>query len=301
MLAQTYKNIEIILVNDGSKDNSLEIIRELEKNYPDIIKVFTGENNGKEAARNLGIENAEGEYLTFLDSDDWLDNDYIEKLHAAAIKSEVVVSGYKRYSNNYELLYESVPQEDKWSMFRYCATAGKMYSAEFINKNQLRYKKFNLAEDAYFCINAYALTNKVCVLPYAGYCYYENFSSITNSKKYDKNDSLVPVLKELDYVISQNCNIDKELLAYYYIKTLVFDVLLHKDYVDCRYITREFKENVVWYKSVLSKMDLKFKFHFQRGERSNVNLIVNTFIAAYKLHCVAILMWLLKKVKLKLM
>lgn len=263
--------------------------------------MFTGENKGKEAARNLGIENAEGEYLTFLDSDDWLNNDYIETLHAAVQNNDVVVSGYKRYSNNYEFLYDSIPENEKWSMFRYSATAGKMYSAEFINKNQLRYKKFNLAEDAYFCINAYALTDKVCVLPYAGYCYYENLSSITNSKKYDENDSLVPVLKELDNVIPQNSNIDKELLAYYYIKALAFDVLLHKDYVDFKYLTREFKENVLWYKSVLAKMNLKFKLHFQKGERTNVNLIVNAFIAAYKLHCVAILMWLLKKIKLKLM
>ena len=303
VLTQTYENIELILVNDGSKDNSLGVLKHLESCYPDIIKVFSQENKGKEAARNFGIDNAAGKYLTFLDSDDWIDEDYIEVLYAAAQNSDIVVSGYKRYSNDYIFQYASVPTENEWAKFKYCSTAGKMYSAEFVNKNHLRYKKFNFGEDAYFSVYAYSLTNRVSVVPYAGYCNYENILSVTNIQKYDEKNLMSIVIKDLDNAISGTNpgNIDKKLLSYFYIKTLVLDTFLHKDYVDCKYLTNEFKENVSWYKSVLTKMNLKFKLRFQKGENGKVNFIVNVFIAAYKLHCVAILMWLLKKVKLKLM
>ena len=75
---QTYKNIEIIVVNDGSKDSTLEILNELAKEYNNLI-VLTQENHGIAYTRNRGIEFATGEYLMFMDNDDYLDKDYIEQ------------------------------------------------------------------------------------------------------------------------------------------------------------------------------------------------------------------------------
>ena len=77
IINQTYKNIEIILVNDGSKDNSRDICEEYEKNYENV-SLINQENGGLSAARNTGLKYVKGEAVTFVDSDDWLELDAIE-------------------------------------------------------------------------------------------------------------------------------------------------------------------------------------------------------------------------------
>lgn len=79
LIQQTYKNIEIILVDDGSTDNSLKICNEFKKN-DNRIKILSKENEGVSVTRNKGIDVATGEYITFLDSDDTLNSKYIEEL-----------------------------------------------------------------------------------------------------------------------------------------------------------------------------------------------------------------------------
>lgn len=79
VLEQTYRNLEVILINDGSTDHSLEIIQGLQKEHPDIIKVITQENQGQIAARNRGIGEAHGRYIAFLDSDDLWVPDKLEQ------------------------------------------------------------------------------------------------------------------------------------------------------------------------------------------------------------------------------
>ena len=76
VIDQEYKNIEIILVNDGSTDNSLEIAISY-KEKDKRIKVFSQENQGLSAARNMGLDKSHGEYITFIDSDDYVSKDYV--------------------------------------------------------------------------------------------------------------------------------------------------------------------------------------------------------------------------------
>ena len=78
ILAQTYRNFELILIDDGSPDNSGSICDEyMQKDKR--VKVFHQENQGVSSSRNLGIEQAQGEWITFIDSDDWVDADFLEK------------------------------------------------------------------------------------------------------------------------------------------------------------------------------------------------------------------------------
>lgn len=77
ILNQTYKNIEVIIIDDGSTDDSLKIIREYAKRNS-AIKYFTQNNSGQATARNKGIKYADGEYIMFVDSDDYVSNDFCE-------------------------------------------------------------------------------------------------------------------------------------------------------------------------------------------------------------------------------
>lgn len=97
LLKQTLKDIEIVCINDGSTDQSLKILEEYSKKYSQI-KVYSKENGGCGEARNMGIDKAEGEYIEFVDSDDILEQDAVEKMYKQAKKynSDLVVCGMHR-------------------------------------------------------------------------------------------------------------------------------------------------------------------------------------------------------------
>ena len=85
LINQTLKEIEIICVNDGSTDNSGKILKQYAKRYPQV-KVIEQQNLKQGAARNNGVKTATGEYIGYVDSDDWVDLDYFEKLYNTAKK-----------------------------------------------------------------------------------------------------------------------------------------------------------------------------------------------------------------------
>ena len=87
-LNQTYKNIEIVIGNDGSTDKSLEIIQKYQKQYPNIIRIINSDNHGLAWQRNNLIENSKGDYFTFLDTDDFLTAKAIEKLTKPIFKNQ---------------------------------------------------------------------------------------------------------------------------------------------------------------------------------------------------------------------
>ena len=85
---QTFQEIEVIIVNDGSTDGSLAVLKEYEANYPEMIHVYTTPNRGVSHARNYGIERAVGEYILFADSDDFLELNMCERLYEKASKDK---------------------------------------------------------------------------------------------------------------------------------------------------------------------------------------------------------------------
>lgn len=98
IMGQTYQNFECLLINDGSPDYSADICSEYV--FKDSrFRYFEKENGGVSSARNLGIEHSKGEYITFIDSDDWVDSDYLEILYNALIdeNADISVSTYKRF------------------------------------------------------------------------------------------------------------------------------------------------------------------------------------------------------------
>ena len=107
VINQTYKDLEIICINDGSLDNSLDILKEY-SNKDNRIIIIDKKNSGVSAARNDGIERSSGEYLFFIDSDDYIDNDFIEVFYNNAKKNDsdlVILSNFwnldKRVNKEY--------------------------------------------------------------------------------------------------------------------------------------------------------------------------------------------------------
>lgn len=179
VLNQTYKNIEIILVDDGSPDNCPQICDALAEKY-DCIKVVHKENGGLSSARNAGIENATGEYLYFLDSDDTIIDCAIADMVEIAENenSDVVLPNtyYKVYedSDKKELayhftedLFESDPRDYAIEILigkvRGHRSTAVLYRSKVILENNIRFPLGFIAEDFFFMMDLMSVASKLSV------------------------------------------------------------------------------------------------------------------------------------------
>ena len=194
VLNQTYTQIELILLNDGSKDKSIDIIRKYEKKDKRII-VIDKQNEGVAKTRNLGIQKATGDYLMFIDNDDYIDPDYVETYLTTALKekTDIVMGGYKRPNTNGKII-KNVKLKDgylqKEMIYKICAPWAKIYKRNYIIQNKIEFLDNNLGEDIYFNLQALMISNKVTTIHYDGYNWFYNDESVSNTtqKKFEKVD-----------------------------------------------------------------------------------------------------------------
>ena len=174
ILRQTLKEIEIICIDDGSQDNSLEVIKEYASKDNRII-VISQENKKQGAARNKGIEIAKGEYLAFIDSDDCVELDYFEKLYSLvkSYDADIVTTNilkHKKKYNKYNVLYKkeasATSLNDKINLCkdksqRFFNVVNKLYKKSLINDNNIRFAENCYFEDVMFSTKAIFCANKV--------------------------------------------------------------------------------------------------------------------------------------------
>lgn len=186
VLNQTFKDVEILLINDGSKDNSQSIIDEYQEKYPEIIRGYQKENGGLSSARNYALKLAKGEYITFLDSDDYLDNDYIEVLYNEAKKydSDMVCSGQRKVGESGEILAVlSYPLEkNPRTILRRLNISGKIYRKEYIERCNLQFAEGKTYEDDPFNLVMLFMSKNFRIVNYEGYNQLVREGSITSRK-----------------------------------------------------------------------------------------------------------------------
>lgn len=193
VIKQSFHNFEVIIINDGSTDSTQNIIDKYASSYPDIVRPYLQENRGQSAARNKGVEYANGKYTAFVDSDDILDKDYLLTLFNAAEKenAEIVVCGYKKFlSDTRKVIYSRNPVD--WDVefnngihhiFQY-SPWGKIFRTEFLKEHRFRFSEGEQLEDGPFGVMTHLVANKVVALDYFGYKYrvYEE-STMGNVRK----------------------------------------------------------------------------------------------------------------------
>lgn len=232
VINQSYSNIEIIAVNDGSKDNSLEILNEYQNKYPKLIKVIDKKNSGVASSRNEGLKNATGEYLTFIDNDDYITKDCIESYVNSIKDNDILVSGYVRMSYSNKILFKRKLSEGILTPYVQLASWGKLYRTSFIKNNNIVFLDSKIADDFYFNVKAYNLTNKIRINNQMNYywMYNDNSLSNTDSKKLNRVNDLLNVLKIIDKDVSFKNNSVKE---YFYFRSIVYYLLFSSK--GCRY------------------------------------------------------------------
>lgn len=188
--SQTLQDIEIICVNDCSTDDSFSIAQEYAKNDKRIKLIDLKENKGAAAARNIGIENAGGQYLGFVDSDDFIDQNFYEKLYERAVKTDAdaVKGNIKIYcpktkSSTKEAwidLNKSVKQHKANFYFSFTSA---IYKTSFIKENKINFLEGLVHfEDPYFTIKAALFYQKLEVIDDVFYYYVNNPNSVSRKK-----------------------------------------------------------------------------------------------------------------------
>lgn len=204
LVNQTLQEIEILCVNDGSTDSAPQIIEDYQKRYPDKIKVFHKQNGGEFTTRNYGLERAIGEYVTFVDTDDYVEPNWAEKLYNAAKENDadLAVCGFERIDLktnkvvarnmiNFGNSVKEIDVKDDCILFVNPAPWNKVYRREKIK--DLRFLEFRGFNDTMFLASCYTIINKIAFVPDILYHYYLRYDSqihtineqdVKNLKKY---------------------------------------------------------------------------------------------------------------------
>lgn len=208
VLLQTYTDYELILINDGSDDSCAEIMEQYAKKDGRIVTLHQT-NQGLSATRNVGIEIAKGEYITFVDSDDYIFPNYLEKLLNALTRNDADVSvcgiiefvdkNELQETKNYEeeRVYSGIEAcaqiyDDVGTTARYVIACAKLYKKELFEKN--RYPEGKIHEDQFLTYKILYNCSKVVEIGDCLYGYYQNMQGITKSpfniKRYDNIEAL---------------------------------------------------------------------------------------------------------------
>lgn len=209
LVNQTLEDIEIVLVNDGSPDNSQTIIDRYKEHYPDKIISIIIENQGVANARNVGLDNASGEYIGFVDSDDFVELSMFEDLYNKAKEenSDIVVSGftklYNKSSRNFQLgeteLYgKSLKESPEILVSGVPYLWNKIFNRDVIEKNYLRFHDFKIFEDLLFSYQCYFYSNRISKYDRPLYFYRaRRQGSVTNSF----SEHFFDIFNVMDYLI----------------------------------------------------------------------------------------------------
>lgn len=269
IINQTYANIEIILVDDGSPDKC-PILCDNYAKKDSRVKVIHKKNGGLSDARNAGLNIASGDYIAFVDSDDWIETDFVENLYRNAKKENADISiigvtlvwdkgGKKRLS--YEEGYYIFDKENairellvqqKFS----CMVCQKLYKKYIFD--EVRFPVGKLYEDVAISLSTFLKAEKVVVFGKSGYNYYQRSNSIVNScfdiRKLDFLSYCQDIIKFSD---SQNKRYDTEAHIFYLRALMMFVLQLYQEVEQNKqlvvYLENEIKKNkkYIWNSSYL--------------------------------------------------
>ena len=287
LTAQTYKNIEILLFNDGSTDQSLEKIRAF-RAQDKRIQVLSHDNCGAAATRNIGIRLAAGDYLAFVDADDCIDASSIERcLARCRAETDIVLCGLRLHSkspgNNH---VDILPIPDAWSQLKFPATAFKLYRRDFLLDNNVTFPNFVVSEDILFNLHAYACTSNVEYVSEPLYHIYEHADSTTHRAYQAK---LVDILDNVLVIQQQNWlkKFPYEQGSFFLKKMIVQNALSQLRHHTVSDVARLFKKNLDY-----MRRHYDVRFSNLPHEDTTIKFIVNTCLMAYRCKLLTPMLWM---------
>lgn len=224
---QTFKEYEMLIINDGSTDHTLEIIENKMKEY-DWLRVISIENHGQGYARNLGVREAKGDYILFLDSDDLLKPETLELTVNKMEKEQpdAVFFDWLRYYEDEDIYKKAKAKEffDKDVLkgeetlellsLKVYFTVSNLYSRKFLLENNVKYGEGYLYEDTTFLVSVAVRANKISIIKEPLYIVVSNSNSVTQ-RSYDTNKHADGFLKAVEECLKVLNNSEYESVQYY--------------------------------------------------------------------------------------
>lgn len=211
LVKQSLKEIEIIVVNDGTKDNSQKIVDKYVKKYPDKIKSYIKENGGLGSARNYGLKKASGEYIGYVDSDDFVEKDMYKKLYNKAKENnyDIVVCGNYNVSEDYQnknidAFINNYNTDLENIFFGKMAVWNKIYKRDILIKNKLEFKEKVWYEDLAFTLKAIMNSNTFAFIDEPLYDYLIREGSIMNNSNVQRNLEILDAFNDILSYIQHN-------------------------------------------------------------------------------------------------
>lgn len=288
---QSYKNLEVILVNDGSKDNSSEIIKKhLNEALLSPIKYryIEKKNEGQGAARNTGIDLSNGKFISFVDQDDSFKDDYFEKLGTIAEtkKIDILLTGFETFDFNgvKDRVYVN---NCEWGKFINVSPWGKLYAKEYIDKINARFLEVPLGEDIYFNLYCYSHKPLIYYSDYIGYQWRvnENSFSHTNYISVSEDATVIKLFDALLKMDTWNEWIKDYEYQYFLLKTGIYHILFAAKSTEYKRLVEYKNEVFDWLNKHVCKIErnpLLFK-NKPQGERKALIAIVRIYMILRKM------------------
>lgn len=231
--SQEYKNFEVFLIDDGSQDKTKEIIKKLIIN-DERFQYQYKKNGGVSSARNLGIKKATGKYICFLDSDDWVDADYLSSLYNSIKdeKSDLAVCNIKRVYNN-KITYNKI--DKKIDLLKYTAPWNKIYKRSMFEENSILFPEGIWYEDIAVSYKTYILSDKISINGNYPHNYIQNENSLVRACD-DRIFDIYKIVDELERFSKEKNLYDKfksdlEFLCIYHVLIgTVYRASFHKEF-----------------------------------------------------------------------
>ena len=192
LIHQPHQALQIILINDGSTDNSLAVAEQYAAQDSRIQVYSLPTNQGQSVARNLGLQHANGEYISFVDADDYIDNDFYTYMLQNISNLDCVQIGYRRVTKEGKILIEKLPKH----FYQFTSPCMRLYRREVFSKHNLRFPQGMIYEDVIFSLDFWATHPTYRMLSYTGYNYLANAHSTTATRNLVAKELLFATLND---------------------------------------------------------------------------------------------------------
>ncbi|WP_026523835.1 glycosyltransferase family 2 protein [Butyrivibrio sp. MB2005] len=297
LLSQTYQNLEVILVDDGSADDSAKIIEEHIRSCVSkkgtngmVFKLISQQNTGQGGARNRGIDEATGDYLLFMDQDDRIKDDYIEKLLGVAERevSDIVISGYEHVTVSGEVREHVELINNAWCRFMNITPWGKIYRRDFVERENIRFLPVPLGEDIYFNVLSYSHTQKVSYTDYVGYQWVINDGSVSNTvhRAVSEESHILTLFDALAGMDGADKWMRDEQFEFFMLKTGIFHILYAAKGTDAKALISYRDEVFSWLNEKMPGIERNRLITFKgpEGERSSVARAIYIYMKLRRMH-----------------
>lgn len=279
LIHQTLEDIEIIVVNDSSPDNAQDIIDEYTKK-DERVKSYIKPNGGQGDARNLGLEKATGEYIGYVDSDDFIDSNMYEDMYNKALedRSDIVNVGYYIYSETGKVIKEEIfkrninptnIKETPQVLFDNTAVTNKLFKASLLKDNNIKFRVKKWYEDFDFVVKAICYATSISIIEKPYYYYLQRSGSTMNNSNIERN---LEILEAMD-----------EILEFCKVQGIYDELKEELEFLAVQHIylptnVRIIRANDSWRNrhEVISKINRYMNEHFENYKNNKYNRIILT-------------------------